>query len=88
MPSGVYERKSRIVRRKDPKTLANVFEVLTPEACYWAGVLATDGRLVNQMGKKAIGLNCCDSDVVVGFADFIGGVARRYEKKGGGEISG
>jgi hypothetical protein len=58
--------------------LIDAFETLTPEACYWAGVLATDGCVNNTLGKKTIAYGGCDLDLAEGFANFIGGnVCRR-----------
>jgi len=69
--------------QKNPATLVNVFERLTPEACYWAGVLATDGCMSNSMGKKTVAFSCCDLDLTTGFAHFIGGTVTKKTAENG-----
>ena len=50
----------------------DAFDTLTPEARYWVGVIATDGCICQHWGEKKIVINCCDFDLVQGFATFVG----------------
>jgi hypothetical protein len=60
-----------------------MFDVLTPDAMYCAGLLATDGCMSNCLGKKTIAFGCCDLDTVEWVANFLGGQVNKKLVKGG-----
>lgn len=47
------------------------FDVLSPESCYWAGLLATDGCITDK-GEISLELAIGDEDVLQGLAAFLG----------------
>jgi hypothetical protein len=51
---------------------SDAFSVLTPESCYWAGVLASDGYVRRRYDSTFIvGLKVDDESLVVSFKNFL-----------------
>jgi hypothetical protein len=54
------------------KVRDDAFSILTPEACYFAGLLATDGNLPSKTNKIKIALKAIDEYTLQALAKFIG----------------
>lgn len=59
------EHSNRIFSVKD-----NAFSIDTPESCYWAGLLASDGTLTDK-GDISLELKGVDEGLLQGFAKFL-----------------
>lgn len=86
---GVEKREfSKACRQTDVNDGA--FDLLTPEACYFAGLLATDGCVYYpKVGTPQVHLELQvrDSVILDGFAAFVGGRARYGAKYGKVSVS-
>ena len=66
----------------------DAFDVLTPEASYWLGMMFTDGTIGHRTDGQdniALGLKACDRGHLVKFRDFLGSdhaITERAPKQG------